>query len=140
LASCDSGCPPPPTAQSEVEGSVWHSSKHVTTGSLEVQSIGTDFLYTTRAESRLKLHKKDKLALGVLASRLVEDSAVPTKVGRGPCPRIALLHGHVFLVCLSVCLSPWRAVGHTLFRIMARLVPLVTLTTLVPTCWNNRSH
>lgn len=65
--------------QSEAEASVHHTSKHVTTATADLQTIGQDMLYTSKVETRLKVHPKDKLAVGLLASRLKEGYGPPTK-------------------------------------------------------------
>ena len=46
-----------------------------------MQTIGRDVLYTPRAELRLKTGRRNKMAVGLLASKLGEDYSHPFKVG-----------------------------------------------------------
>ena len=59
-----------------------------------------DVIYTAKAETRVKLHKLDKAALGLTVARLVEDGGAPTKVGlpSGTCVPCRTLVGRV--LCL----------------------------------------
>lgn len=71
-------------AQAEAEGSIYHSSKVVTTAGTDLQTIGSDVVYVGRAETRIKLHKKDKAALGITVARLKENGGLPTSVSTPP--------------------------------------------------------
>lgn len=66
--------------QAEAEGSVYHSSKVISTGGLDVQTVGKDFVYTARTETRVKVHKRNKTAAGLTMARLTEGNAIPLSV------------------------------------------------------------
>ena len=66
--------------QADVEASVYHSSRLVSTGALDVMTTQRDVIYTAKAETRVKVHKKDKASLGITVARLVEEGGPPTKV------------------------------------------------------------
>ncbi|CAL5224470.1 g7162 [Coccomyxa viridis] len=63
----------------DVEASVYHNSRLVSTGALDVMTTQRDVIYTAKAETRVKLHKKDKASLGLTVARLVEEGGPPTK-------------------------------------------------------------
>ena len=63
-----------------MEASVYHNSRLVSTGALDVMTTQRDVIYTAKAETRVKLHKKDKASLGITVARLVEEGGPPTKV------------------------------------------------------------
>ena len=63
--------------QAQAEGSYFHSSKWASTTELNVQTIGSDVLYTQRLETRLKTGNKNKVTAGIIASRLGEDYSLP---------------------------------------------------------------
>lgn len=67
-------------AQADVEASVYHTSRLVSTAALDLMTTQRDLIYTARAETRLKIHPKDKAALGITVARLVEEGGPPTKV------------------------------------------------------------
>ncbi len=69
-----------PFTQADVEASVYHNSRLVSTGALDVMTTQRDVIYTAKAETRVKLHKKDKASLGLTVARLVEEGGPPTKV------------------------------------------------------------
>lgn len=52
----------------------------ISTASLEAQTVQADALFTTKLETRYKMHPKNKTAAGILLSRLKEDGGLPTKV------------------------------------------------------------
>lgn len=66
--------------QSEAEASYYHTHKMISTASLESQTVQADALFTTKLETRYKMHPKNKTAAGILLSRLKEDGGLPTKV------------------------------------------------------------
>ena len=75
------------TSQAETEGSVYHTSKAITTAGVDLQTMGKDFLWVGRAETRVKAFGgANKTAVGVTAARLVIDGFLPKKVPcfRGP--------------------------------------------------------
>ena len=74
-------------AQAESEASVYHTSKVVSTGGVEVQTVGKDFLWVGRAETRVKTFGANKTTLGFNAARLVDEGVLPRKVRRPPNPR-----------------------------------------------------
>ena len=84
--------------QANVEASTYHTSRLVSTAALDVMTTQRDVIYTAKAETRVKLHKLDKAALGLTVARLVEDGGPPTKVGlpSGTCVPCRTLVGHVF--------------------------------------------
>ena len=59
-----------------------------------------DVIYTAKAETRVKLHKLDKAALGLTVARLVEDGGPPIKVSppSGTCktPLMASEMTHIY--------------------------------------------
>ena len=59
---------------------MYHNSRLVSTGALDVMTTQRDVIYTAKAETRVKLHKKDKASLGITVARLVEEGGPPTKV------------------------------------------------------------
>ncbi|KAK9917294.1 hypothetical protein WJX75_002892 [Coccomyxa subellipsoidea] len=63
----------------DVEASVYHTARLVSTAALDLMTTQRDLIYTARAETRLKIHPKDKAALGITVARLVEDGGPPTK-------------------------------------------------------------
>ena len=69
------------TFQSQAEGSHFHSSKWATTGEVNAQTIGRDVLFTSRAESRLRTGRRNKITAGLIASKLGEDFSHPFKAG-----------------------------------------------------------
>ena len=79
------------TAQADVEASVYHTGRLVSTGALDVMTTQRDVVYTARAETRAKVHKRDKVAAGVTVARLVEEGGPPTKVGAAHRPSAACL-------------------------------------------------
>lgn len=66
--------------QADVEASVYHTSRLTSTGALDVMTTQRDVIYTAKAETRVKVHKRDKASLGLTVARLVEDGGPPTKV------------------------------------------------------------
>jgi hypothetical protein len=66
--------------QTQAEGSYFHSSNWASTLEINAQTIGRDVLYTSRAETRLKTGKRNKLTTGLIASKLGEDYSHPFKV------------------------------------------------------------
>lgn len=59
-----------------------HGSAWLSSANLNVQSLQRDVLYTARAESRLSwAGRRQKLALGLLASKLGEDMTLPLAPG-----------------------------------------------------------
>ena len=52
----------------------------ISTASLESQTVQADALFTTKLETRYKMHPKNKTAAAILLSRLKEDGGLPTKV------------------------------------------------------------
>ena len=66
-------------AQADVEASVYHNARLVSTGALDVMTTQRDLIYTARAETRVKIHLRDKAALGITIARLVEEGGPPTK-------------------------------------------------------------
>ena len=94
--------------QADVEASTYHTSRLVSTAALDVMTTQRDVIYTAKAETRVKLHKLDKAALGLTLARLVEDGGPPTKVGTstGACAPYQLLDRFYgfkhFLICSSV--------------------------------------
>ncbi len=72
-------------SQADVEASVYHNSRLVSTGALDVMTTQRDVIYTAKAETRVKIHKKDKASLGITVARLVEEGGPPTKVHSRPC-------------------------------------------------------
>ncbi|EIE27818.1 hypothetical protein COCSUDRAFT_26914 [Coccomyxa subellipsoidea C-169] len=54
----------------DVEASVYHTSRLVSTAALDLMTTQRDLIYTARAETRLKIHPKDKAALGITVARL----------------------------------------------------------------------
>lgn len=77
-------------AQADVEASVYHNARLVSTGALDVMTTQRDLIYTARAETRIKIHPRDKAALGITIARLVEEGGPPTKARA--LPRIAVVH------------------------------------------------
>lgn len=67
--------------QSQVEGSYFHSSKWASTMETNAQTIGRDVLFTSRAESRLRTGKRNKVTVGTIASKLGEDYSHPFNNG-----------------------------------------------------------
>lgn len=67
--------------QAQAEGSHFHSSKWASTAELNVQTIGSDVLYTQRLESRIRTGNKNKITGGLIASRLGEDFSLPIHGG-----------------------------------------------------------
>ena len=67
-------------SQAESEASVYHTSKVVSTAGLEVQTVGKDFLWVGRAETRVKAFGANKTTLGLSASRMVDEGVLPRKV------------------------------------------------------------
>ncbi|WPT15156.1 Translocase of chloroplast 120 [Picochlorum sp. SENEW3] len=65
--------------QSQVEGSYFHTSGWASTMEVNGQTIGRDVLYTSRAETRLKTGKRNKLTAGMIVSKLGEDYSHPFK-------------------------------------------------------------
>ncbi|CAL8463774.1 g3308 [Coccomyxa elongata] len=63
----------------DVEASVYHNARLVSTGALDVMTTQRDLIYTARAETRVKIHPRDKAALGITIARLVEEGGPPTK-------------------------------------------------------------
>ena len=59
---------------------MYHNSRLVSTGAVDVMTTQRDVIYTAKAETRVKLHKKDKASLGITVARLVEEGGPPTKV------------------------------------------------------------
>ena len=59
---------------------MYHSGRLVSTGALDVMTTQRDVVYTARAETRAKLHKRAKVSGGVTVARLVEEGGPPTKV------------------------------------------------------------
>ena len=90
----------PSLLQANIEESTYHTSRLVSTAALDVMTTQRDVIYTAKAETRVKLHKLDKAALGLTVARLVEDGGAPTKVGlpSGICVSCRTLVGRV--LCL----------------------------------------
>lgn len=66
--------------QTQAEGSYFHNSSWASTLEVNGQTIGRDVLYTSRADSRLKTGKRNKVTAGVIVSKLGEDYSHPFKV------------------------------------------------------------
>ena len=66
--------------QADVEASVYHTSRLVSTAALDVMTTQRDVIYTAKAETRVKVHKRDKASVGLTVARLVEEGGPPTKV------------------------------------------------------------
>ena len=66
--------------QGEGEASVYHTSKVISTGGVELQSMGKDFLWIGRAETRVKSFGANKTTLGFASARLVDGGFLPRKV------------------------------------------------------------
>ena len=62
-----------------MEASVYHNARLVSTGALDLMTTQRDLIYTARAETRVKIHPRDKAALGITIARLVEEGGPPTK-------------------------------------------------------------
>lgn len=87
--------------QADVEASVYHTARLVSTAALDLMTTQRDLIYTARAETRLKIHPKDKAALGITVARLVEDGGPPTKV--------KTLLGHIDVITLRHQITLGRA-------------------------------
>lgn len=61
---------------------MYHTGRLVSTAALDVMTTQRDVVYTARAETRAKVHKRDKVSAGVTVARLVEEGGPPTKVRR----------------------------------------------------------
>lgn len=66
--------------QAETEASVYHTSKLISTGGIELQTVGKDYLWVGRTETRAKTFGMNKTTLGINAARLVDDGVIPRKV------------------------------------------------------------
>ena len=73
-----------PPVQADVEASVYHTGRLVSTGALDVMTTQRDVVYTARAETRAKIHKRAKVSGGVTVARLVEEGGPPTKASCSP--------------------------------------------------------
>ena len=63
---------------------MYHTSKAITTAGVDLQTMGKDFLWVGRAETRLKAFGGvNKTAVGVTAARLVIEGFLPKKVRHG---------------------------------------------------------
>mmetsp|Transcript_21143 Transcript_21143/g.58671 ORF Transcript_21143/g.58671 Transcript_21143/m.58671 type:complete len:366 (-) Transcript_21143:146-1243(-) len=63
----------------EAEASYYLNKNVISTGTIEVQTIGgRDMVYTSRLETRVKNHSRNKTAAGLVASRLA-DNQLPLK-------------------------------------------------------------
>lgn len=67
--------------QSQIEGSHHTTSKWASTAEINAQTIGSDVLYTSRMESRLKTGRRNKITAGLIASKLGEDFSHPFHAG-----------------------------------------------------------
>ncbi|KAK9820840.1 hypothetical protein WJX81_004481 [Elliptochloris bilobata] len=65
--------------QGEVEGSAYHGVNAVSTAGVQVLTTQRDLIYTAHAETRVRNLGRNKTALGLTASRLVEEGGPPTK-------------------------------------------------------------
>ena len=71
---------------------MYHTSKIITTAGVDLQTMGKDFLWVGRAETRAKqFGGVNKTAVGVTAARLVIEGFLPRKVCTAlrSCPVIA---------------------------------------------------
>ena len=60
---------------------MYHTSKVISTAGVDLQTMGKDFLWVGRAETRVKAFGgANKTAIGVTAARLVIDGFLPKKV------------------------------------------------------------
>lgn len=66
--------------QADLEGSVYHTSRLVSTAGVDAMTTQRDVIYTAKAETRVKVHKRDKASVGITVARLVEEGGPPTKV------------------------------------------------------------
>ncbi|KAK2075860.1 hypothetical protein QBZ16_001601 [Prototheca wickerhamii] len=70
------------TFQGEADATAHHTAAWLTAASLNAQSLQRDVLYTLRVDSRLRARgKRQKLALGLLGSKLGEEFSLPFKPG-----------------------------------------------------------
>lgn len=81
----------------EAEASVYHRRSIISTGAVEVQTIGgKDMVYTSRLETRVKNHARNKTAAGVTVSRLADNSLPfkgPVAVGFKAEDRLKIVKG-----------------------------------------------
>jgi hypothetical protein len=64
----------------EAEASVYHTRKIVSTTGVDFQTVGPDHLWSVRGETRAKgLPLNNRVAMGLLAARLVDGGGKPTK-------------------------------------------------------------
>ena len=66
--------------QADLEASVYHTSRLVSTAGVDAMTTQRDVIYTAKAETRVKVHKRDKASVGITVARLVEEGGPPTKV------------------------------------------------------------
>eukprot|EP00873_Tetraselmis_striata_P028343 jgi/Tetstr1/448607/TSEL_035856.t1 len=81
----------------EAEASVYHRRNIISTAAAEVQTIGgKDMVYTSRLETRIKNHARNKTAAGVTVSRLAENNLPlkgPVAVGFKAEDRLKIMKG-----------------------------------------------
>ena len=66
-------------AQGEVESSRYHGVNAVSTAGVQLLTTQRDLIYTAHAETRVRNFGRNKTALGLTVSRLVEEGGPPTK-------------------------------------------------------------
>jgi len=71
--------------QGEVEGSSYHGANAVSTAGVQLLTTQRDMIYTAHAETRVRNLGRNKTALGLTVSRLVEDGGPPVKARRRVC-------------------------------------------------------
>ncbi len=68
-----------------MEGSSYHGANAVSTAGVQLLTTQRDMIYTAHAETRVRNLGRNKTALGLTVSRLVEDGGPPVKARRRVC-------------------------------------------------------
>ena len=98
-----------------MEASAYHGVRAVSTAGVQLLTTQRDLIYTAHAETRVRNLGRNKTALGLTVSRLVEEGGPPTKararawLAAAPAGRMDIsLHRAALLVMGSFARGSWR--------------------------------
>ena len=87
-----------------MEASAYHGVRAVSTAGVQLLTTQRDLIYTAHAETRVRNLGRNKTALGLTVSRLVEEGGPPTKARTRACPLLAAPCEHMLGAWTPACI------------------------------------